>query len=211
MTGFIRIHSDYKSGLILNGPQIDMDWKISSDYIGMKLFVSDTNSRMIRKIPDWNSFWASRKFSESFRNLYPHQTVSFRSNPKLVINPRLIQNPSELTIRMNPIESGQFELSIRMIPKTSVSFGLTGFIRINSNYSDWPDSYEFMRITSSDWFWMDLRLIRIEKFLRIISEWNCLLRIQIPEWFGKFRIEIHSEPIRIISEFVSASNSFIPI
>ena len=25
--------------------------------------------------------------AEPFRNLYPHQTVSFRSNPKLVFNP----------------------------------------------------------------------------------------------------------------------------
>ena len=26
-----RIHSDYKFGLILNGPRIDSDWKISLD------------------------------------------------------------------------------------------------------------------------------------------------------------------------------------
>ena len=42
--------------------------------------------------------------TESFRNLYPHQTVSFRSNPKLVvnpINPRPIQKQSELVIRIN--------------------------------------------------------------------------------------------------------------
>ena len=39
-----------------------------------------------------------------------------------------------------------------------------------------------------DWFWMGLGLIRIEKFLRNRSEWNCLVRIQILEWFGKFWI-----------------------
>ena len=55
-------------------------------------------------------FIPNPKFSESFRNLYPHQTVSFRSNPKLVFNPNqsdsdTIQNHSELVIRMNPVNT----------------------------------------------------------------------------------------------------------
>ena len=71
----------------------------------------------------------------------------------------------------NPIQSHLSE-SIRLTLKNSVSFGLMGLIRI----------------VSSDLFWRGLWLIWIEKFLQIRSEWNCLVRIQIPEWFGKFRI-----------------------
>ena len=58
-------------------------------------------------------------------------------------------------------------------------FGLTGFIQI----------------ISSDWFWMGHGLIRIEKLVRIRSEWKFLVRIQIPKWFRKYRTSL-SEPIR---------------
>ena len=139
--------------------------------LNWKLFLT------LGKVFHWNSFRINPKFSESFWNLYSHQTVSFRSNPKLVFNPsqsELIRGPfkinpnqSELVIQINPVnpnyselirtlnlnDSTQSELSIRsirtfnpneyglsglsesirMIAKNSVSFGLTGFIRIVSS------------------------------------------------------------------------------
>ena len=57
--GFIRIQSSIWAdwadsfGLFLNGPRIDSDWRLTSDWIRMKLFGADTNSGMIRKISDW--------------------------------------------------------------------------------------------------------------------------------------------------------------
>ena len=35
---------------------------------------------------------------------------------------------------------------------------------------------------------MGFGLIQIEDYLRIRSKWNCLVRMQTPEWFRKFRI-----------------------
>ena len=70
------------------------------------------------------------KFSESFRNFYPNQTVlfRFRRNFSIWSNPRPIQNQSEL-IR-----------SIRMEPNFSESFGLIRIDRIlRIESSNWPD------------------------------------------------------------------------
>ena len=56
----------------------------------------------LAKVSDWNSFRTNPKFSESLRNSYPHQTVSFRYNPKKFfnpINPRPIKNQSDFIIR----------------------------------------------------------------------------------------------------------------
>ena len=55
---------------------------------------------------------------------------------------------------------------------------------------------------------MGLGLIRIEKFPRIRSEWNCLVRIQIPEWFGKFRIGSEWISIRNLRQggYIAARN-----
>ena len=57
---FDRIHSDYKFGLILNGPRID------SNKNGMKLFGSDTNPGIIRKISDWFGLNFNPKLSSGF-------------------------------------------------------------------------------------------------------------------------------------------------
>ena len=68
-------------------------------------------------------------------------------------------------------------------------------IRIDRIYSDVFGLTGFIRITSTDWFWMGLALIWIEDQLRIRSEWNCLVRI-----------EIHSEPIRYFSNYSGICN-----
>ena len=63
----------------------------------MGLYNQDIKSTLA-KVADWNSLRTNLKFSESFRNLYLHQTVSFRSNPKLVFN----ANQSEDPFKINP-------------------------------------------------------------------------------------------------------------
>ena len=71
--------------------------------------------------------------------------------------------------------------------------------------SDWSDSLKLNVRIHSNWFWMGLGLIRIEKFLRIRSEWNWLIRIQIwdfSEWISirnfpnHSRIFIHTKQFR---------------
>ena len=125
-------------------------------------------SATLAKVSVFNSFRTNPKFFISFRNFYPHETVSFQFNPVIVFNPNQFEAHSKSIRTCNPFESKQSEL-IRMIPKNLVSFGLielTGFIRI----------------TSSNWFWMGLVLIRIEKFLRLDRNKTV--------WFGyKFRNE----------------------
>ena len=53
--------------------------------------------KTLAKVSDWNSFRTNPKISESFQNLYPNQTVSFRSNPKKFFNP----NQSEAQFKIN--------------------------------------------------------------------------------------------------------------
>ena len=147
----------------------------------------------------------NQNFPNLFRNFYPNQTVSFRFNPKLVFNPNQFEVHSKSIRTCNPSNSGQSEVirinpnlqsewirskSIQMKQDFSESFRLISD-RLDS--SDWK--FGLIRICSdtfgiqdSDWFWMDLGLIRIEKFLRIIWEWNCLVRIKIPAWFWNFPI-----------------------
>ena len=117
----------------------------------MKLFGADRNSGMIRKslemIP---SFRTNPKFSVSFRNLYPKQTVLFRFNPKKFFNP----NQSEAHSK-----------SIWMNPFNPINANETEFFGIIWIDSVWPDLFGLIRIdriTSTDWFWMGLGLIRIE-------------------------------------------------
>ena len=72
-----------------------------------------------------------------------------------------------LVIRMNPIESSQYEL-IRINPNLQ-SEGIRSIRMIPKNWpnSDWSNLFGLIRIDRvySDWFWMNLGLIRIEKFL----------------------------------------------
>ena len=69
--------------------------------------------------------------------------------------------------------------------------------RIHSDwYSDWPDSFWFKVQINSDYFGLQFRIdfewasdwFGLKTNFRIWLEWNCLVRTQIPEWFGKFRI-----------------------
>ena len=72
--------------------------------------------RFLSTIITFNTISNGPKISESFRNLYPNQTVSFRSNSGLFFNPNQSMAHSK-SIRMNPVnpnESGQSEL-IRII------------------------------------------------------------------------------------------------
>ena len=71
----IRIFNPNESGL--------------SEWIRMipKNSVSFWLSGFIRINLDWNLFRTNRKISESCRNFYPHQTVSFPYNPKKFFNP----------------------------------------------------------------------------------------------------------------------------
>ena len=124
-----------------------------------KINVRNERGSTLTKVSDSNSFRTNPKFSESFRNLYLHQPVSFRSNPKTFFNPNQSDTHSKSIRTCNPNESGLSE-SIQMIPK------------------------------NSDWFWMGLGLIWIEKCLRIRLEWNDLVWIQITKWFGKFQSEL---------------------
>ena len=149
---------------------------------------------LLAKVSDWNSLRNNPKSSESFRNLYPHQTVSFRSNPKLVFNPnqsgvhsKSIQtcNPNWIrSIKMNPnFQSGQFELSIRMYPvypnqsesfrkirfhlDWSNWFGLTGFIRIDFEWGS-----DFFRL--KNFFGIGIELFSSDTnsgMIRKISNW----------------------------------------
>ena len=63
------------------------------DYI-IKLFFKIQQFKMkiaiksLAKVSDWSSFQNNTKIFESLRNLYPNQTVSFRSNPKKFSNPK---------------------------------------------------------------------------------------------------------------------------
>ena len=104
----------------------------------------------LTKVSDWNSFRINSKSSESFRNLYPNQIVSFRSNPKKFFNPN---------------KSDRFEWINRIFRNHSDWFGLPGFFRIeSSNWSNWPALFGLIRMTSSDWFCMNVP--------RIDSDWK---------------------------------------
>ena len=61
----------------------------------------------LAKVSDLNSFRTNPKFSESFQNFYRHQTVWFRSNPKLVFNPNQSEAhlKSSLTCNLNESEN----------------------------------------------------------------------------------------------------------
>ena len=132
----------------------------------------------LAKVLDWNSFRTNPKVSNSFRNLYPHKTVSFQSNPNKFFNPNKSEVHSKSIRTYNPNESGQSKLirinpnlqskwirsiwSIQMKENFSQSFGL---IRIDRIHSDWKfeliELAGFIRNESSDWFGLT-RFIRID-------------------------------------------------
>ena len=150
-----RIHADYKFGLKTNfgldrSDTVWCEYKFRNDSENFGLvrnefqsetFASEGMNWMglkylfpgiptLTKVSDWNSIRTNSKFSKSFRNLYPNQTVlfRFRRNFSIWSNPRPIQNQSEL-IR-----------SIRMEPNFSESFGLIRIDRIlRIESSNWPD------------------------------------------------------------------------
>ena len=116
------------------------------------LYQSTNFGYALAKFWHWNSFRTNLKFSESLRNFYPNQTVSFRSNQKLVFHPNQSEahsksiriNPIEFgqteLIRINPNESGEsdkYELSIRMNPVYPNDSVIFSFIRIDRIHSDW--------------------------------------------------------------------------
>ena len=127
-----RIHSVYKFELILNGPRIESNWNISSNFIG--------------------------------------QSESIRMNPNESVQ-------SEIIRTNNPNESGQSEW-FREIPFQSDWFG---FIRIDFEWA-------------SNWF-------GLKNFVGLV-------RIQIPEWLGKFRIGSEWIPIRMNRVYPSDSEKF---
>ena len=138
------------------------------------------------KVSDWNSFSTNPKFSESFRDLYAHQTVSFRSNPnqseahsKLIrtCNPneqdwirsiRIIQNYSKLSIRMNLVNPNQSGLSIRINPVNTINWNFQSesirSIRVNV---DDCKKFRFIGLVRIDWIKSDC----------ISSDYFCLIRI----------------------------------
>ena len=116
----------------------------------------------LAKVSDWNSFRTNPKISESFRNLYSHQTVSFRSNPKLVFNPNQSEAHSK-SIRTCTPDEFDWIRSIRINPYFWIRI-LNG-PRIDSNWrltSDWIGMKLFSADTNSgmirkvsDWFGMN--------------------------------------------------------
>ena len=142
-------------------------WEVSKSLFSLFFFLLKTSyyKTSLAKVSDWNSFQTNPKFSDSFRNLYPHQTVSFLSNPKLVFNPSRSEAHSKSIRPCNPIEFGQSELirinpnflsewirSNRINPKfqsnKSGQFELS--IRMNPVYSNQSEWFQCIRF-HSDW------------------------------------------------------------
>ena len=91
---------------------------------------------------DWNWFRTNPKISELFRNLYPNQTVLFRSNPKKFLQVNLSEAHSKSLRTYNPNASVLTEL-IRINPKLSIRMN-----PVNPNQSEWKRIFW----NHSDWF-----------------------------------------------------------
>ena len=130
--GLIRIDRINKFELIefTGFIRIDSDWP---DSFGLKLIPNQSEN--FRIIPEFVS--ETKQFHSDL----------IRRNFSIWINPRLIQNQSELIIPMNPVNQNWSELKIRKNPVNPNQTEFFGIIRIDS---DRPDSFGLKVRINSD-------------------------------------------------------------
>ena len=170
---------------------------------------------------DWNSFRTNLKFSKSFRNLYPNQTVSFRSNPKKFFNPDQSEahsksirtcNPNEYKlIRINSNFQTDSIRSIRMkLVNSNFQFRIDSewtLIRLNPVY---PNQSEWLKkiVFHSDW---KFGLILINSDWPELSEYKFGLILNGPrvDWDSKINFGlVRNETIWRGYKFRNDSNNF---